>query len=241
MSQIEKDRARAGKGPQARAADDDDAQRPVEKAYRGIRQAILSGTLKPGDLLPEELLATMTGTSRTPVREALRRLATEGLATVNNRHRFVTDFSYEEVSIIFDIRARLEGYAASVAAQKITVDELENLQRLIDAMSEIETDDEPAVAGRFLALNTEFHSVIVEATRSAQLKQLAAPALALPLILLKRYVMAQRVDIVRSNRQHRDIHAALSQRNSEWANAAMSGHILSTKPKPRDSDCEPTE
>jgi DNA-binding GntR family transcriptional regulator len=219
--------------------EDTDLQRPVEKAYQGIRQAILRGELKPGDHLPEEMLATMTGTSRTPVREALRRLAAEGLATVSNRHRFVTHFSPEEVSIIFDIRAQHEAYAASIAAQKITPAELVRLQHLIDAMAEIETDTSSAVAERFLSLNTDFHGLIIDATRSAQLKRLTAPAAALPLILVKQFVMEQRVDVVRSNRQHRDIHAALSARNSEWAAAAMSGHILSTKPRPRDPNRGP--
>ncbi|MBV6649624.1 MAG: GntR family transcriptional regulator, partial [Hoeflea sp.] len=191
--------------------DDLDTQRPAEKAYKGIRHAILSGKLKPGDHLPEEMLASMTGTSRTPVREALRRLVSEGLATVNNRHRFVTDFSPEEVSIIFDIRAQHESYAASIAAQKITAAELGRLQHLIDAMAELETDPGGSgVVERFLALNTEFHSVIVDAARSAQLKRLTAPAAALPLILVKQFVMDQRVDVVRSNWQHRDILAALT-------------------------------
>lgn len=217
---------------QAGDIDDGDAQRPMEKAYQGIRAAILRGELKPGDHLPEEMLAAMTGTSRTPVREALRRLATEGLATVSNRHRFVTHFTPEEVSIIFDIRAQHEGYAASIAAQKITPAELAQLQHLIDAMAEIESDTSNAVVERFLSLNTQFHTVIVDATRSSQLKRLTAPAAALPLILVKQFVMDQRVDVVRSNRQHRDILAALTARNSEWASAAMSGHILSTKPRP---------
>lgn len=218
---------------------DEDLQRPVEKAYHGIRDAILSGRLKPGDHLPEELLASMTGTSRTPVREALRRLAAEGLATVSNRHRFVTHFTAEEVSIIFDIRAQHESYAASIAAQKITPAELERLQFLIDAMAEIEGDGGSEVAGRFLDLNTEFHTAIVDATRSAQLKRLTAPAAALPLILVKQFVMDQRVNVARSNAQHRDILAALAARNSEWAAAAMSGHILSTKPRPRDQNRAP--
>ena len=220
--------------------DDLDAQRPAEKAYQGIRHAILSGRLKPGDHLPEEMLASMTGTSRTPVREALRRLVSEGLATVNNRHRFVTDFSPEEVSIIFDIRAQHESYAASIAAQKITAAELARLQHLIDAMAELETDPGgTGVVERFLSLNTEFHSVIVDAARSAQLKRLTAPAAALPLILVKQFVMDQRVDVVRSNWQHRDILAALTARNSEWAAATLSGHILSTKPRLRDASRAP--
>jgi DNA-binding GntR family transcriptional regulator len=210
-------------------------QRPVDRAYEGIRRAILLGKLKPGDHLPEEMLAAMTGTSRTPVREALRRLAAEGLATVSNRHRFVTEFSYEEVAIIFDIRAQLESYATAVAAGKITDAELARLADIIEAIDLIEEDSEDAIE-RFVTLNTEFHSLIVNASGSGQLRQLIAPANALPLVLLKKFMLDQRVNIARSNQQHRDILAALTQRNSEWASAAMSGHILSTKPQPRKSD-----
>jgi DNA-binding GntR family transcriptional regulator len=212
----------------------DSRQRPVDRAYEGIRRAILLGKLKPGDHLPEEMLAAMTGTSRTPVREALRRLAGEGLATVSNRHRFVTEFSYEEVVIIFDIRAQLESYATAVAAEKITEAELERLSEIIEAIDLIDEDRDDAIE-HFVALNTEFHGLIVEASRSGQLRQLIAPANALPLVLLKKFMLDQRVNIKRSNQQHRDILAALAQRNSEWARAAMSGHILSTKPQPRQS------
>lgn len=210
-------------------------QRPVDRAYEGIRRAILLGKLKPGDHLPEEMLAAMTGTSRTPVREALRRLAAEGLATVSNRHRFVTEFSYEEVVIIFDIRAQLESYATAVAAAKITDEELARLANIIEQIDLIEEDSEDAIE-RFVTLNTDFHSLIVDASRSGQLRQLIAPASALPLVLLKKFMLDQRVNMKRSNQQHRDILAALTQRNSEWARSAMSGHILSTKPQPRQSE-----
>lgn len=210
-------------------------QRPVERAYQVIRRAILHGTLKPGEHLAEEMLAGMTGTSRTPVREALRRLVAEGLAMASNRHRFVAEFSYEEVVIIFDMRAQMEGYAAGIAAQKITPAELSRLARLIDEIADIEQETGQDAVEQFLKLNTEFHEVITEATRSRQIRHLTAPAVALPLVLVKQFVMEQAVDMVRSNRQHRDIYAALSQRDSEWARLAMSGHILSAKPRPRDS------
>lgn len=211
----------------------DDPQRPVERAYQGIRHAILTGALKPGDHLREESLAAMTGTSRTPVREALRRLVAEGLATAENRHRFVTDFSYEEVVIVFELRAKVESYAAGVAAQKITDEEIRKLERLVVAIDGIDLADETRAANQFIELNAQFHGIIVDATRSRQLKHLTAQAVSLPLVLIKQFVWDQRINIVRSNAQHRDIVAALAQRNSEWAATAMSAHILSTKPRPR--------
>ena len=213
----------------------EDATRPVERAYQGIRRAILTGELKPGEHLREEPLAAMTGTSRTPVREALRRLVGEGFATAENRHRFVTDFSYEEVVIVFELRAKVESYAAGVAASKITDEELRTLERVIGDIDEIDLSDGAEAAHRFITLNSKFHSTIVTATRSRQLKLMTAQAVSLPLVLIKQFVWDQSINIVRSNAQHRDILAALSQRNGEWAATAMAGHILSTKPRPRDA------
>lgn len=213
----------------------EDASRPVERAYQGIRRAILMGELKPGEHLREEPLAALTGTSRTPVREALRRLVAEGLATAENRHRFVTDFSYEEVVIVFELRAKIESYAAGAAAAKITDEELRTLERIIDEIDQIDRSNGAEAANRFIALNTRFHTTIVNATRSRQLKMMTAQAVSLPLVLIKQFVWDQSINIVRSNAQHRDILAALSQRNGEWAATAMAGHILSTKPRPRDA------
>ena len=209
--------------------------RPADRAYEGIREAILTGVLKPGEHLREEQLAAMTGTSRTPVREALRRLVGDGLATAENRHRFVTDFSYDEVVIVFELRAKVESYAAGVAASKITDAELATLDRIIGEIDQIDPAGGVDAVHRFITLNSEFHSTIVNSTRSRQLKLMTAQAISLPLVLIKQFVWDQSINIRRSNAQHRDIHAALSQRNSEWAATAMAGHILSTKPRPRDS------
>jgi DNA-binding GntR family transcriptional regulator len=209
--------------------------RPVERAYEAIRQGILTGILKPGDHLREESLAAMSGTSRTPVREALRRLVAEGLATGDGRQRYVTDFTDEEVVIVFEIRAKIESYATGVAAQKITDDEIRRLERLIAEIDEIDVRGGAVAVSRFLALNDEFHAMIVAASRSRQLKLLTAHAVSLPLVLMKQFVWEQHINVSRSNAQHRDIVAALSARNSEWAATAMAGHILSTKPRPGDA------
>ena len=212
-----------------------EAQRPVDRAYEGIRQAILTGVLRPGEHLREEQLAQMTGTSRTPVREALRRLVGEGTATAENRHRFVTDFSHEEVMIIFELRAKVESYAARVAASKITAGELRTLERVINEIDRIDPAGGPDAVHTFITLNSEFHGTIVNATRSRQLELMTAQTVSLPLVLIKQFVLDQSINIVRSNAHHRDILAALSQRDSEWAATAMAAHILSAKPRPREA------
>ncbi|MDF2231787.1 GntR family transcriptional regulator [Albimonas sp. CAU 1670] len=205
-------------------------QKPAERAYETIRAAILSGELAAGTHLREESLARMTGTSRTPVREALHRLTAEGLALAENRHRYVADFSVHEVAVIFELRARLESYAASLAATRITVEEIDALKAVvarIDALGDASGEGEPE---RFFELNGRFHDVIIRATRSSQLRALTAQAFALPLVTIKRFVCEQEINVRRSNAQHRDIVTALERRDAEWASAAMMSHIISTKP-----------
>ncbi len=214
-------------------------ERPAERAYQGIRRAILRGALPGGSHLREEPLAQMTGTSRTPVREALRRLVAEGLARADNRHRYVADFSFGEVRIVFDIRARLESYAARVAASIITEQELAELDRIVEAIDELSGISREQVVEDFVELNTEFHSNVVKATKSFQMESLSAQALSLPLELIKQFVWEQRVNIRRSNAQHRDIVAALRAGNPDWADTAMYGHIISTRPDWKSGGSEP--
>lgn len=205
--------------------------KPAERAYEGIRRAILSGMLPGGAHLGEESLARMTGTSRTPVREALRRIVGEGLAHEDGRSRFVAEFPFEEVAIVFDIRARLESYAARVAAERITAPELAELSRIICAIDELAAENpERDTIRRFAELNTEFHARIINATKSPQMQNLSARATSIPLEMIKQFVWSQKVNIDRSNQQHRDILVALENRNPMAAEALMSAHILSTRP-----------
>jgi DNA-binding GntR family transcriptional regulator len=205
--------------------------RPVERAYEGIRRRIFEGALRPGDRLGEEQLAILTRTSRTPVREALRRLAGEGLViTGPNRRSHVAEFDPAEVDAVFEIRARLESYAAELACKRIGDSELAKLTALADRIEALGPEVSNASLADFLELNNSFHEIILQAAGSRQLAVAATPAIAIPLALLKHYVWETPVNIVRSNRQHREIIAALQQRNPHWAAHCMAAHINSTRP-----------
>ncbi|MFY0634324.1 MAG: GntR family transcriptional regulator [Vannielia sp.] len=206
-------------------------EKPADRAYEGIRRAILSGMLPGGAHLGEVALARMTGTSRTPVREALRRIVGEGLAHEDGRSRFVAEFPFEEVAIVFDIRARLESYAARVAAERITDEELAELGRIIDAIDALDSEPRDRNTIRaFADLNTRFHAKIITATRSPQMQNLSVRATSIPLEMIKQFVWSQQVNIARSNQQHRDLLTALENHNAMAAEAIMSAHILSTRP-----------
>ncbi|MFT6774649.1 MAG: DNA-binding GntR family transcriptional regulator [Paracoccaceae bacterium] len=200
--------------------------KPADRAYHAIRAAILSGELPGGAHLAENALAELTGTSRTPVREALQRLAAEGLALSEGRSRFVADFSYEEIAVVFELRARIEAYGASLAARCVKPEEVARMADLVARMDEVE----PEAPERFLSLNADFHHAVLVATGSRQLRSLTAQALALPLVTIKRFFCEQEIDMARSNAHHRDILEAMRNRDPDWAHAAMLGHVLATKP-----------
>ncbi|HEX6321814.1 MAG TPA: GntR family transcriptional regulator, partial [Burkholderiales bacterium] len=174
--------------------------RPADRAYAWMRERILSGAFAPRAHLKEEELAARIGTSRTPVRDALRRLAGEGLVAMQrDRGTYVAEFSREEIEEIFVLRAGLEAYAAALAARRISPAQLARLERLAGEM-EAQARREERFA-RFAALNNDFHLTVLEAARSPRLASLLRPLVNIPIVLLKHYNWQPgRVDIARSNR-----------------------------------------
>src|SRR5476651_469341 len=107
----------------------------VERAYRTIRDGIVSGAYGPGDHLTAQGLAATSGISRTPVREAMRRLHAEGLIRfIPNRGAFVTHLDERDVSKIYSLRVVLEGYAAEAAAKEASPEQIAEMEALARRM-----------------------------------------------------------------------------------------------------------
>ncbi len=127
-----------------------------------LRRAILYGRYRPGDRLVEHEVATALNVSRAPVRDALRQLAQEGLTVVYpHRGAIVTPVSVDLIHDVFDVRARLEGLAARLAATRITHDELARLEAMIAAMDKSARFGEP---GPQVEQDVEFHRLILIAS-----------------------------------------------------------------------------
>ena len=108
----------------------------VEKAYSVIRDGIMGGTYSGGSHLKAEDLAVAIGVSRTPVREALRRLHSEGLVDfVANRGAYVLNWDKSDVDEVFGLRMVLESFAAELAADRRLPEQLAELRDLADRMS----------------------------------------------------------------------------------------------------------
>jgi DNA-binding GntR family transcriptional regulator len=128
--------------------------------YEQLCEAILSGRFKPGEHLVLEELGEEFGTSRTPLREAIRRLQTEGLVDFTpHRGAVVTDLSVEELIEMYHIRAVLDGLAARLAAQNLSDEQLTDLQ---DIFEKTRRELDPSNPVRFEEFNRAFHEIIYQ-------------------------------------------------------------------------------
>lgn len=198
--------------------------RASDKAYSEIRSLILSGDVPPGSPLREEQLADLCGVSRTPVRDALRRLEAElYVVRTESQRTFVADWSHEDVDEMFSLRAMLEAHAARRAAERMTDDRLAELTRCNDAIEVAVLKTEPDVV-EFLDRNREFHASIIECASSPRLTSTLAALVEQP-IVRRTALHYGREQLGRSVREHRELLSAFAARDPDWAHAVMTGHI----------------
>lgn len=145
-----------------------DAYKPLrEVVSEALRQAIKDGILRPGERIMEIQLADELGVSRTPIREAIRKLEQEGFVVmVPRRGTYVADISLKDIAQVFEIRSALEELAAGLAAERITPDELEYLERIL-----VEINDfiEKGEFDKIVDADIRFHDVLYHASRNTRL------------------------------------------------------------------------
>lgn len=198
----------------------------VEKAYRTIRDGIISGAYRPGSHLTAQGLAAASGLSRTPVREAMRRLHAEGLIRfIPHRGAFVAHLEEQDIHEIYDLRVVLEGYAAEHAAARADERQLAELDRLAGEMAAAVERDGPDVVEGVARSNNSFHKLIVAAAANPRLDSALAAIVEAPLVLrtFRRYNLEE---MRRSTAQHAELVLALRARDGAWARSVMTSHIL---------------
>lgn len=199
--------------------------RASDRAYEAIRSRILSGELAPGIQLVEEALADLCGVSRTPVRDALRRLEAELLVERSDTQRsFVADWSLHDVADAFQLRAMIEGHAARLAAERISDEALARLRAANAAIGRAVRQAVPDTAG-FLEGNREFHAILLDAASSRRLTALLHTLIEQPVVWRTAYYY-DRDSLIRSHSEHDELIAAFARRDGAWAEAVMTSHIL---------------
>jgi DNA-binding GntR family transcriptional regulator len=201
----------------------------TQSAYQQIRRAIVEGRYKPGQRLIEQRIGEEFELSRTPVREALRQLEAEGLVHHEaNRGAVVRGVSIEEVADLYDLRARLEGYAAELAAQRIQPEELARLDSGIEAFDDAlstEWDDELDQLRAIDAANREVHGAVLAGARHERLARLLERTVDVPLVF-QAFRQFDRAQTERSHLFHRLIRDSIVAGDGQRASSLMFEHIL---------------
>lgn len=145
-----------------------DSYQPLrEVVCESLREAIRNGVLKPGERLMEIQLAEELGVSRTPVREAIRKLELEGyVVMMPRRGTYVANMSIRDINEIFEIRTALESLSNGLAAEHITDEELEHLQRLLVVIGGYIKDGD---IEKIVETDIEFHDLMYHAARNQRL------------------------------------------------------------------------
>ena len=149
--------------------DEVDARSLAEKAYKLLVDKIIRISLAPGAALSEFELRQELGIGRTPLREALQRLAAEGLVNhIPHRGMFVADVSAISVQQIYEFRSVIDGYAARLAAMRATEEEAQTLMRLHHELV-VATDENDI--DRYVELDRRFYAVLARAARNIYLEE----------------------------------------------------------------------
>lgn len=189
-----------------------------------LRERIFSHELPPGSWVDEQALADDYGISRTPLREALKVLASEGLVTLKPRRGcYVTEISERDLDEIFNVMALLEGQCAKLSARKATD---ADLQRLREVHAKLETAAADDDMNGFFEANQAFHYVLQEIADNRWLLQVIED-LRKVIKLSRQHSLFSEGRLEQSLAEHRDLLAALAARDEERAELLMRAHISS--------------
>jgi DNA-binding GntR family transcriptional regulator len=191
-----------------------------EFVFAALRDAIWDGRFAPGERIPEEEIARSLGVSRTPVREALRRLQERGMLAVGaGRTLVVAELSKQQVLELYAMREILEGSAARFAAQHANETEIDILHRLLGELDKHRDDPRMLVS-----LNRRFHRAICEAAHNRYLiATLDGMHDALALLNGNTFRVPNRRS--ESDAEHRRIVRAIERRDADAAEKAAREHV----------------
>jgi DNA-binding GntR family transcriptional regulator len=193
----------------------------ADRVHAELRDALISGRLRPNERMVEAELAERLNVSRTPLREGLARLASEGLIVSSRRGWVVREHTPDEVREIYEVRGALEGLAAGLAAVRATDAEL-------DAIAAVHGGAAPELVqhprAKLVDVNDAFHDAIADVAGNGRLDRLVAQN--------RRFFFNYRIaelfteeEALASLRGHAAVLSALLARDAAAAEAAMRGHV----------------
>lgn len=191
-----------------------------------IRRAIADGQLQPGQRLKEEELARELGISRTPVREALLVLQSEGLVDSSpNRGAVVREYEPDDLDDLYQLRAVVEGFAARRAATRIAPAGIAELRRSCDRYAKKRAEGD---VNGIVRENLRFHSIVLEAAGSERLAEVVRKVVELPLVY-RSYTWYTPDQTLASEHAHRQLVAAFEARDADRAELIMKEHVFEAR------------
>lgn len=204
-----------------------------DQAYNGIIDLVLHHELRPGERTSVNLLAERLNLGRTPVKEAITRLQTEGLLSVSGRSgTMVNSIDREDTEQLFALRRALEDFAADYAVKNVTAEQLRRLRALTLNMRQHSADSGNVMrtTAEFVRDNAEFHALIVAASGNPFLLRIYSQIQIQAQIVT--YLVRRGFDpkaSERRQREHEDILKAMTARNSKSLKAALRAHAQTTE------------
>jgi DNA-binding GntR family transcriptional regulator len=194
-------------------------------AYDGIIDLVLNSELRPGERTSVNLLAARLGIGRTPVKEAITRLQTEGLLSVAGRSgTIVNRIDEAQTEQLFALRRALEDFAADFAVQNVTARDLQQIKKCLQRLGRSNSTSE------FVRANVEFHSMIVAAAGNPFLIRMYGQLqiqLQIVTYLVQRGFDSKAADA--RHREHATIVKALEKRDAQALKHALRAHVMTTE------------
>ena len=191
--------------------------------FKTLRQGILTGELKPGERLMEIHLAKRLGVSRTPIREAIRKLELEGLVTmIPRRGAEVAKITAKNLRDVLEVRVALDELAVQLACERMLDEDIEQLRKACEEFARVTGTKDATVISR---ADVALHDIIVDSTGNIRLKQLVNN-LAEQMYRYRFEYIKDSVYHERLIEEHRELLESLESRDTERAAKAVRTHIL---------------
>jgi len=194
----------------------------ADRAYDELRDRIVTLQIAPGSPIDEDLVGDQLGMGRTPVREAIKRLALENLVTVfPRRGTFASEINITDLAQISDVRVQLEGHAARRAAQRLTPEGRDELQALLDALDEAQR---AADHQTLMELDASVHRLVHRAAANPYLEETLNRYFNLSLRIW--YLVLDRLPHVGARvHEHRELLCAIADGEPDRAHDVMVAHV----------------
>ena len=204
----------------------------ADQIFEQLERDILSGKYPRGELLTELRLSEELGVSRTPIREAIRRLEQENILEEAGRGVTVVGISQEDMLDMYEIRIRIEGLAAEWAAARIGDEELNQIRETLE-LQRYYTEKGGSHSDQIKNLDSQFHELVYRACGSRALTDTLI-GLHKKMTKFRMASVSKQSRALQSVEEHEAILAALSAHDAEAAGEAMTAHVVNARDRMRD-------